>query len=50
MYGTGRPGKRLRLSAFLSHIIGKEDNNYGYRYACSPGPFGRFVKIKESRV
>lgn len=44
---NGEPGKRLRLSAFLSHIIGKEDNNYGYRYACSPVLFGPICEDKK---
>lgn len=30
--------KAAEIVSILSHIIGKEDNNYGYRYACSPGP------------
>lgn len=35
---NGEPEKRLRSSAFLNPIIGKEENNYGDRYACSPDP------------
>ena len=35
---NGGPEKLLRSSAFLNPIIGEEENRYGYRYACSPGP------------